>query len=77
MAQRIHITTLREMLKHPDPVDLVVVTKDGRVLALNNCVGLKFDLYKGTRRIKMLDSGQIRTVRDILILSVNGCEVMI
>lgn len=77
MAQRIHITTMRDMLKRPDPVDLVVVTKDGRVLALNNCVGLKFDLYKGTRRIKMLDSGQIRTVRDILILSVNGCEVMI
>lgn len=77
MAQRIHISTMREMLKRPDPVDLIVLAKDGRVLHLNNCVGLKFDLYKGTRRIKILSSGQIRTVRDILILSINGCEVMI
>ncbi len=77
MAQRIHISTMREMLKRPDPVDLVVLAKDGRVLRLDNCVGLKFDLYKGTRRIKLLSSGQIRTIRDILILSINGCEVMI
>lgn len=65
------------MLKRPDPVDLVVLTKEGRILYLNNCVGLKFDLYRGTRRIKMLESGQIRTVRDILIVSINGMEVMI
>lgn len=68
---------MREMLKQPDPVDLVVLTKDGRVLKLDNCIGLKFDLYKGTRRIKMLSSGNILTVRDILIMSVNGMEVMI
>ena len=61
----------------PEPVDLVVLTKKGRILELNNCIGLKFDKYKGTRRIKMLTSGEIRTVRDILIMSINGCEVMI
>lgn len=68
---------MREMLKQPDPVDLVVLTADGRVLHLDNCIGLKFDLYKGTRRIKMLQSGQIRTIRDILVISVNGMEVMV
>lgn len=68
---------MREMLKRPDPVDLVVLTKSGRVMHLDNCVGLKFDLYKGTRRVRMLDSGQIRCIRDILIISINGCEVMI
>lgn len=61
----------------PDPVDLVVMTKDGRVLELNNCIGLKFDKYKGTRRLKLLDSGQIRCIRDILILKINGCDVML
>ena len=65
------------MLMKPDPVDLVVMTKDGRVLNINNCIGLKFDKYKGTRRVKQLDSGQIRTIRDILILKINGCEVML
>lgn len=65
------------MLMQPDPVDLVVMTKDGRILNFNNCIGLTFDRYKGTRRVKLLDSGQTRCIRDILILKINGCEVMI
>ena len=68
---------MADMLMRPEPVDLVVLTKKGRILELNNCIGLKFDKYKGTRRIKMLTSGEIRTVRDILIMSINGCEVTI
>ena len=68
---------MADMLMKPDPVDLVVMTKDGRVLNINNCIGLKFDKYKGIRRVKQLDSGQIRTIRDILILKINGCEVML
>lgn len=71
------MSTVADMLMKPDPVDLVVLTMDGRVLELNNCIGLKFDKYKGTRRIKMLASGQIRTIRDILIMKINGCEVML
>lgn len=77
MSKPIHISTMADMLMKPDPVDLVVMTKDGRVLELNNCIGLKFDKYKGTRRVKLLDSGQIRCIRDILILKINGCDVML
>ena len=65
------------MLKRPDPVDLVLLDQSGRILRFDNCIGLKFDLYKGTRRIKLLASGQIRTIRDILVMSVNGMEVMV
>ncbi len=61
----------------PEPLDLVVLKKSGEVMNLNNCVGLKYDKYKGTRRAKLLDSGQIRMVRDCLILSVNGMEVFL
>jgi len=70
------MTTMCDMLMKPEPVDLVVVDKTGRVLEMNNCIGLKFDKYKGTRRVKLLDSGQIRTIRDILVMKINGCEVM-
>lgn len=77
MSKPIHISTMADMLMKPDPVDLVVMTKDGRVLELNNCIGLKFDKYKGIRRVKLLDSGQIRCIRDILILKINGCDVML
>lgn len=70
------MTTMCDMLMKPEPVDLVVVDMSGRVLEMNNCIGLKFDKYKGTRRVKLLDSGQIRTIRDILVMKINGCEVM-
>lgn len=71
------MSTVADMLMKPDPVDLVVFTQDGRLLELDNCIGLKFDKYTGKRRIKMLTSGQIRTIRDILIMKINGCEVML
>lgn len=76
MSKPIHMTTMCDMLMKPEPVDLVVVDMSGRVLEMNNCIGLKFDKYKGTRRVKLLDSGQIRTIRDILVMKINGCEVM-
>ena len=65
-----------DMLMKPEPVDLVVLDKSGRILELNNCIGLKFDKYRGTRRVKMLASGEIRTIRDILVMKINGCDVM-
>ena len=34
-------------------------------------------LYKGTRRIKLLDSREIRTVRDVCIFEINGMEVFL
>lgn len=77
MSKPIHMSTMADMLMKPDPVDLVVLDKTGRILELNNCIGLKFDKYKGTRRVKLLTSGQIRTIRDILVLKINGCEVML
>lgn len=77
MAQRVHITTVREMLKRPDPVDLVVLKKDGSIVQLNNCVGLRYDMYSGCRRVKLLNSGQIRMIRDILIMSINGMQVFL
>ena len=77
MAHRIHISTALDMLMKPDPVDLVVLKADGSIMSLQNCIGLKFDKYRGTRRVKMLTSGQIRMIRDCLILSINGMEVFL
>ena len=73
----IHINTAITMLCQPEPVDLTVFTKDGRLLELNGCIGLKADRCKGTRRVRMTVSGQIRMIRDSLIMSVNGMEVTI
>lgn len=77
MANRVHISTALDMLMKPEPVDLVVLKKSGEVMVLTRCVGLKFDKYKGTRRVKVLSSGQIRMIRDCLILSINGMDVFL
>lgn len=71
--QRIHISTLRAILKAGDPVDLDVWTKSGEIIHLRNCIPLRANFYKGTRNIKILSSGQIRAIRDICIFRVNGC----
>ena len=36
---------------------------------------LKYDFYKGTKRMKLLDSNEIRQLRDVCIFEVNGIEV--
>lgn len=75
--QSIHITTVQQMMLRPDPVDLVVFKSDGSLLYYNNVISLKFDFYKGTRRIKFLRSNEIRTIRDVCISKINGMEVFL
>lgn len=72
--QKIHISTVRKMLQAGDPVDLRLWSKSGEILEYNNCVPLRYNFYEGTRQIKLLDSRQIRTIRDVCIFEINGCS---
>ena len=60
MAQSIHISTLRKMLKAGDPVDLKLWTKSGEIQCWRNCIPLRYNFYQGTQQFKLLDSHQIR-----------------
>lgn len=71
----IHIKNALMLLNSPEPVELKIVTAKGEVQVYKNCIGLKYDHYTGTRNVKLLDSGEIRKVRDCLILAINGMEV--
>lgn len=73
--QSIHFNTALAMLAAPDPLDLDVWKSDGSIMHLNNCVSLKPNHRTGTRTIKLLDSNQIRTIRDWCIFRVNQMEV--
>lgn len=75
MAQAVHITTARKMIDSGDPVDLKVWAKDGRVLELRNCIGLRYNFRSGTRQVKLLTSRQIRTIRDVLMFEINGLTI--
>jgi hypothetical protein len=75
MAQAIHITTARKLIDSGDPVDIKVWAKDGRVIELRNCVGLRYNFRQGTRQVKILASRQIRTIRDVCIFEINNMTV--
>ena len=73
--QSIHISTLRKILSSPEPVDLTLWTCHDTIQHWHRCISLKYDFYKGTRRMKLLDSNEIRQLRDVCIFEVNGVEV--
>ena len=77
MAKAIHISTLRKMLQAGDPVDLSLWKSNVEILHYRNAVPLRYDFYKGTRRIKLLDGREIRTIRDVCIFEINGMEVFL
>ena len=70
--QSIHITTLRKILSSPDPIDIRLWTRSGEIQSWHRCISLKYDFYKGTRRMKLLDSNEIRQLRDVCIFEVNA-----
>ena len=49
----------------------------GELLHYDNCISLRYDYYEGTRTIKLLNSNEIRKVRDICIYQINGMEVFL
>lgn len=72
---KIHITTARKILESPEPVELTVLTTKAEMRTYKNAVGLRRQHYAGSRNIKLLDSGEIRKIRDCLILAINGSQV--
>ena len=76
MNSKIHISTLRKILQAGDTVNISLWTKSGEIQHWNNCIPLRYDFYKGVRRMKLLQSRQIRQVRDVCIFRINGMQVL-
>lgn len=72
----IHISTARQMLARKEPVTVSYVTKDGRLETIKDAVPLGIQFYSGTRNFK-LQNGDIRKVRDNLIVALNNFEVFL
>ena len=71
----IHISTARKMLNAPEPLDIKLWTAKGEIQLWKRCISLRYDFYKGTRNMKLLDSNQIRKLRDCCIFEINGISV--
>lgn len=77
MAHSVHITTARQMLNSGDPVDISVWKSDGSILELRNVISLRYSFYGGWRNIKLLQSGQMRKIRDCCIFRVNDLDIFL
>lgn len=74
----IHISKVQAMMQRPEPLDLTVLRgSDGAIIEYPNCISLRYDFYSGTRTIKLLNSNEVRRLRDVCILRVNGMEVVL
>lgn len=71
----LHISQARKILDRGKPVNLRVVTSKGSIIEAQNVVSLRYDFYGGTRTIKWLLSGEIRTIRDVCIIGLDDFEV--
>ena len=77
MAQSIHISTARTMLNSGDPIDISVWKSDGSIMHLHNCISLRYNYYGGWRNVKLLNSGEMRKIRDVCIFAVNNLTVFL
>ena len=75
MSTTIDLKTARRMLNRGEALDILAWKANGEILHLQNCISLRYNFATGTRNIKLLNSGQIRRIREICIFAINGCEV--
>lgn len=75
MPNAIHISTMRKMLAMGEPVTLRVWTSKGEIQTWPNAVSLRYSPHNGTRNVKLMDSREIRRVRDVCIFQINDNEV--
>lgn len=75
MGKAIHISQARAMLDRGAVVNLTVVRKNGTLFPAKEVVSLSYDFYKGTRQIKFIRSGEIRTIHDVCIIGIDDFEV--
>lgn len=75
MKKAIHLSQALAMLGNGERVSLRVVSVNGRLMEWNDVISLSFDRYKGTRSIKFLRSGEIRTIHDVCIVGIDDFDV--
>lgn len=77
LMNSMHISTVRKILKAPEPVSLKCWTKSGAILSIKEAIPLRYNFYEGTQQFKILPSREIRTIRVNLIFELNNTKVFL
>lgn len=59
------------------PFDCVYMAKNGRLVECENVVCIKYDIKHHRHTVQFPDSGVVRTLRDVLLLSVNEFKIVV
>ena len=61
----------------PIPFDFTYIALSGEVIEGKNVVCISVDPKTKTRRLKFLDSGQVRKIHDVLLTSINDTRIIV
>lgn len=75
MKKALHISQALAMLNSGQRVSLSVITVKGKLMKCEDVISLSYDRYKGTRSIKFVRSGEIRTIHDVCIVGIDDFNV--
>lgn len=75
-----HIRRLAERTDekgYPVPFNIKYLCLNGEVMEAKNVVTTSVDVWHKKRTILFLDSGQYRTIHDVLILEINNHKIVV
>ena len=77
MEKSIHLSTAKKIMDDKTKSFSIKVWElsTGEILEFKDVVCIKYNFRSGTRNIKFLRSGEIRTVRDVCVFEINGMPV--
>lgn len=67
----------RDEKGRPVPFRLKYICLDGEIMEANNVICTSVDVRHRKRNIKFVDSGQVRTIYDVLVLEVNDKKILV
>lgn len=77
MRTRVHLYEALDMLRSGGSYDLGVWKSSGEKLLYRNAVYTSHSFKAGTMRVKLLTSGQVRSVSFCCLFSINGYEIFL
>lgn len=62
---------------NPIPFRIKYICMDGEIMEAENVVTTSVDVKKHTRTLLFLNSGQYRTIHDVLVMEVNDRKIIV
>lgn len=62
---------------NPVPFDIEYICMDGNVMKAEGVITTSVDVRHKRRNIRILSSGEVRTIRDVLVTRINDTKIVV